>query len=273
MIRADFHTHTCFSTDSEIPVREMIEQAAECGLKTLCITDHWDEDYPNGLEKTQEIPFRFELDAYGKTLEKLRDEYRDKLDLRIGVEIGLQPHLGTFYKEFVKRYPFDFVIGSVHLVNGIDPYFGELFRELGDEEGYRETWRQTVQNVRQIGDFDVLGHLDYVVRYGIEQEKEYSYRKFADEIDEILKILIERGKGLEVNTAGLKYGLPFAHPHPDILKRYRELGGEIITVGSDAHRPEHIAYEFAKIAEILQECGFRYYAEYRNRHPEFYPIL
>jgi len=165
------------------------------------------------------------------------------------------------------------VIGSVHLVNGSDPYFGELFRELGDEEGYRETWRQTVQNVRQIGDFDVLGHLDYVVRYGIEQEKEYSYRKFADEIDEILKILIERGKGLEVNTAGLKYGLPFAHPHPDILKRYRELGGEIITVGSDAHRPEHIAYEFAKIAEILQECGFRYYAEYRNRHPEFYPIL
>lgn len=251
----------------------MIEQAAECGLKTLCITDHWDEDYPNGLEKTPGIPFRFELDAYGKTLEKLRDEYRDKLDLRIGVEIGLQPHLGIFYKEFVKRYPFDFVIGSVHLVNGSDPYFGELFRELGDEEGYRETWRQTVQNVRQIGDFDVLGHLDYVVRYGIEQEKEYSYRKFADEIDEILKILIERGKGLEVNTTGLKYGLPFAHPHPDILKRYRELGGEIITVGSDAHRPEHIAYEFAKIAEILQECGFRYYAEYRNRHPEFYPIL
>ena len=69
MIRADFHTHTCFSTDSETPVREMIEQAAECGLKTLCITDHWDEDYPNGLEKTPGIPFRFELDAYGKTLE------------------------------------------------------------------------------------------------------------------------------------------------------------------------------------------------------------
>ena len=104
-----------------------------------------------------------------------------------------------------------------------------------------------VQNVRIDGDFDVLGHLDYVVRYGIEQEKEYSYRKFADEIDEILKILIKRGKGLEINMAGLKYGLPFAHPHPDILKRYRELGGEIITVGSDAHRPEHIAYEFAKI--------------------------
>ena len=80
MIRADFHTHTCFSTDSETPVREMIEQAAECGLKTLCITDHWDEDYPKGLEETPGIPFRFDLDAYGKTLEKLRDEYRDKLD-------------------------------------------------------------------------------------------------------------------------------------------------------------------------------------------------
>lgn len=273
MIKADFHMHTRFSTDSETPVREMAEQAVKLGLKTICITDHWDEDYPEGLEDVPGVPFQFDLDSYGRTLKLLQEEYADRLEIRIGVELGLQPHLGTFYREFVQRYPFDFVIGSVHLVNGSDPYYGELFREMGDEEGYRETWRQTVQCVKEIRDFDVLGHLDYVVRYGIAQEKEYSYKKYADEIDEILKLLVENGKGLEINTAGLKYGLPFAHPHQDVLKRYRELGGEIITVGSDAHRPEHMAYGFGKVTDILQKCGFRYYAEYRNRIPEFYPIL
>ena len=88
-------------------------------------------------------------------------------------------------------------------------------------------------------------------------------------MDEILKTLVEQGKGLELNTAGLKYGLPFAHPHPDILKRYRELGGEIITIGADGHKPEHIAYDFEKVNAILRECGFTYYAEFRKRKPVF----
>ena len=95
--------------------------------------------------------------------------------------------------------------------------------------------------------FDVLGHIDYMVRYGKAQEKEYSYARYADIIDEILRTVIGKGKGIELNMAGLKYGLPFAHPHPDILKRYRELGGEIITVGADGHKPEHIAYDYDKV--------------------------
>lgn len=81
--------------------------------------------------------------------------------------------------------------------------------------------------------------------------------------------MIQMGKGIELNTAGLKYGLGFCHPHPDVLKRYRELGGEIITVGSDGHKPEHVAYEFQKVRGILQECGFRYYTEFAGRRPNF----
>lgn len=91
----------------------------------------------------------------------------------------------------------------------------------------------------------------------------------ADLIDEILKILIQRGKGLEVNSAGLKYGLPYPHPHPDVLKRYKELGGEIITIGADAHKPEHVAYDFAQTAEILKSCGFKFYTEFCERKPVF----
>lgn len=114
-----------------------------------------------------------------------------------------------------------------------------------------------------------MGHLDYVVRYGKNKEKEYSYKMFADEIDALLRELIEHGKGLELNMAGLKYGLPFAHPHPDILKRYRELGGEIVTVGADGHRPEHIAWEFDKACDILKGCNFKYYTEFKERKPVF----
>ena len=86
---------------------------------------------------------------------------------------------------------------------------------------------------------------------------------------QILKYLIEHGKGIELNTAGLKYGLPYAHPHTDVLKRYRELGGEIITVGADAHKPEHVAYDFHKVPEILKSCGFRYYTEFVQRKTLF----
>ena len=111
--------------------------------------------------------------------------------------------------------------------------------------------------------------MDYMVRYGETKEKEYSYQRYADVIDEILKTIIAKGKGIELNTAGLKYGLPFAHPHPDVLKRYRELGGEIITVGADGHRPDHIAYDFYKVSDILKSCGFKYYTEFSDRKPVF----
>ena len=102
-----------------------------------------------------------------------------------------------------------------------------------------------------------------------DKEQAYSYLKYAELIDEILKNIIAKGKGLELNMAGLKYGLPYAHPHPDVLKRYRELGGEIITVGADGHCPEHIAWDFDKANGILRACGFTYYTEFKQRKPVF----
>ncbi len=95
--------------------------------------------------------------------------------------------------------------------------------------------RRRSENIRIIRDFDVLGHMDYIVRYGRHQAKEYNWKNCSDLIDEILRWLIEHGKGIEMNMAGFKYGLGFCHPYPEIIRRYRELGGEIITVDSDAH--------------------------------------
>lgn len=278
MIQADMHMHTWFSTDSEACPCDMADEAVRKGLKTICFTDHFDKD---DLEWGEEGIF--DVDAYFVEMQKLQEEYAGKLNIRIGIELGLRTYLKDYYEELTKKYPFDFVIGSVHNapykkdVEGnilyTDPAAEKLFTDRTDKEAYRLMMETTLENVRTSDCFQTLGHLDYVVRYGKSREKEYSYTDYADIIDEILKLLIEKEKGLEVNSAGLKYGLPFAHPHPDVLKRYRELGGEIITIGADAHKPEHIAYDFAKAEEILKSCGFKYYTEFFEQKPVFKQLI
>lgn len=278
MIQADMHMHTWFSTDSEACPCDMADEAVRKGLKTICFTDHFDKD---DLEWGEEGIF--DVDAYFVEMQKLQEEYAGKLSIRIGIELGLRTYLKDYYEELTKKHPFDFVIGSVHNVpykkdaEGnilyTDPAAEKLFTDRTDKEAYRLMMETTLENVRTSDCFQTLGHLDYVVRYGKSREKEYSYTDYADIIDEILKLLIEKEKGLEVNSAGLKYGLPFAHPHPDVLKRYRELGGEIITIGADAHKPEHIAYDFAKAEEILKSCGFKYYTEFFEQKPVFKQLI
>ena len=278
MIQADMHMHTWFSTDSEACPCDMADEAVRKGLKTICFTDHFDKD---DLEWGEEGIF--DVDAYFVEMQKLQEEYAGKLNIRIGIELGLRTYLKDYYEELTKKYPFDFVIGSVHNVpykkdaEGnilyTDPAAEKLFTDRTDKKAYRLMMETTLENVRTSDCFQTLGHLDYVVRYGKSREKEYSYTDYADIIDEILKLLIEKEKGLEVNSAGLKYGLPFAHPHPDVLKHYRELGGEIITIGADAHKPEHIAYDFAKAEEILKSCGFKYYTEFFEQKPVFKQLI
>lgn len=265
-MKADFHLHTSFSSDSDTEPKEMVQQAIKIGLDTICFTDHFDKDYPKYGE---EIEFYLDTDAYYSKIKELQKEYQRKIDIRFGVELGLQPYLGGFYKAYVDKYPFDFVIGSVHVVDGHDPHYGLLFKERSDEEGYQHFFEQTLENIKNNSEFDVLGHIDYVVRYGKSKAENYSYRKYADIIDEILEYLILHGKGIEFNTSGFKYGLGFGHPHPDVLKRYRELGGEIITIGSDGHKPEHITYDFQKVSDILKACGFKNYTEFKQRKPIF----
>ncbi len=115
----------------------------------------------------------------------------------------------------------------------------------------------------------MYGHLDYVVRYGPTKNEKYTYAKHADIFDQILTHLIENGKGIELNTNGLRTGLGQPNPCADIIRRYRELGGEIITIGSDAHTPVDIASHFDEACDLLKACGFRYYCIFQSRMPEY----
>lgn len=269
MITSDFHLHSSFSSDSTTPLEEQILYAMNSGiLKELCITDHMDFDFPvNEYGYT----FLFNMEEYLTEINRLRSIYSPNIRLTTGIELGLLPHLHDTLTSFLKKYghELDFIIASSHLVKGLDPYEPEFFETYGEKEGIRLYLETIIDNMNAFMDFDVYGHLDYVVRYAPNKEKKYCPSNYMDIYDIILKKLIQNGKGIELNTAGLKAGLSFAHPHPDVLKRYVELGGEIITVGSDAHQPLHLAYCFDKAEHILTSAGFSYYTVFHNRKPEF----
>lgn len=271
MIQSDYHMHSDFSADCRFPMETMIRSAVEKGLRAVCFTEHNDKDYPLHPED-EGREFLFDEPEYFERTAQLREKYSGRLDIFAGVEIGLQPHLSKYYQNLTGQYPFDFVIGSMHVVDGMDPYYGEIFEGRSDRDVYERTFRQTIECIKEVSCFDVLGHIDYVVRYGREKEKEYVREYYETLTDEILRLIISSGRGIEVNTAGLKHGLSFVHPRLDILKKYRQMGGEIVTVGADAHRPEQIAYGFAAAKEALEACGFKYYTEFRERKPYFYEL-
>lgn len=263
----DTHMHCSFSGDCDSSPQSMIEAAIAKGLAGICFTDHMDYDYPPNPDHP--IVFTFDLHEYGRTMRELQSRYADRLPVLYGVELGLQPHLAQKHRQLLQNHSFDFVIGSSHIVDGKDPYYASYYVGRTEQAAYERYFLSIHENIRAFQDFDVYGHIDYVVRYGPNKNTFYSYRKYADIIDEILKLLIELGKGIEVNTAGFKYGLGHPNPCEDILKRYRELGGEILTLGADAHKPEQIAYDFDRLPQLLTACGFSYYTVFKNRKAEF----
>lgn len=263
----DTHMHSQYSGDSDAPQEDMIRAAIRAKLPGICFTDHLDIDYPDNPEA-----FLLDLPNYTSSVFAMQEQYRDQISVRYGIELGLQPHLAALHADILSQYDFDFVIGSSHVVHGYDPYFPPFWKTHTEEEGYREYFDSILENIRAFDDFDVYGHIDYVVRYGPTRNENYTYARYSDVIDEILRLLIEKGKGIEINTGGFKYGLGHPNPCEEILARYRELGGEIITIGADAHTPDKIGYAFDKAADIFRECGFSYYAVFKNRRPIFHKL-
>ncbi len=270
-ITADCHLHSSFSGDSDTPMEEMILQGIARGLKTMCFTEHNDFDYPV-YPDLPEGYFLLNTDSYLYDLVRLKEKYQDRIRLLFGVELGLQPEVMHQNAVYAKTHDFDFIIGSSHICHGKDPYYPSFFDGRDKTAAIREYFESILDNIRKFSDFDVYGHLDYVVRYAPGQDEGYAYEAYRDILDEILKLLLEKGKGIELNTGGLKNGMHDVHPCTGILRRYRELGGELVTVGSDSHDARHIAAGFERSADILKNCGFRYYCVFEKRVPEYFRL-
>lgn len=261
-ITYDSHLHSAFSGDSGTPAAQMINRAAALGLAGLCFTEHEDPDAP-----PSECSFSVDFDAYFAELSRLRTQYQDRIRIGIGMEFGIQRHLPDTLASLCKNYPFDLIIASLHFVGGKDPYYPSYFEGRSERDCYEEFFRTEYETLLCFdpASFDTLGHMDYVVRYGPNRNRFYSWEAYADCIDPILRFLIENGRCLEVNTGDLKYGLGEPNPCTGVLRRYRELGGELVTIGSDAHEPEYLGYRFDDAAELLRGLGFRYYTVFEQR--------
>ena len=275
MIRSDNHLHTFFSTDSDARIEEIIDVAAKKGLRSLCFTDHMDYDFPG---KTNKPEFVFDPYVYTETLQRQKEAHPD-MDIRTGVELGLKKEVLKKGKELTRTFPFDFVIGSTHLVDNIDPYEEKYWETFGETGGISRYYEVTLENINLDFDYDVYGHIDYVLRYcptvkkAIKEQQSCeafltkALSNHAEKLREILLSLIKDGKGIEINTSGFKYGLGHPNPHETLISYYRELGGTVISVGSDAHKACHVGYDFEKIPAILKTTGFSYYTEFHKRNP------
>lgn len=261
----DHHVHTCFSPDCETKMEILIERARTLGLKQLMFTDHVDYDSTSPIFKNVT-----DYNKYMKVIKDLQNKNKD-IEILMGVEIGYQAHLKEKLKDLLSAFPFEFVICSIHCHEGMDFYNGDFFKGKSQYEAYDEYFRAVKNSIENYKGFDVYGHLDYIIRYGDYEKKEINYIDYREVIDEILKLLIQNGKGIEMNTSGIRYGLGVM-PNIDILRRYKELGGEIITIGSDAHRAKDLQANFKEAINMLRNLGYKRITQFKKRKPIFINI-
>lgn len=262
----DYHLHSQFSCDSHTNMEEICQAAVQAGLNEIAFTDHMDLTYPHQYENHYIHDLEYYLDA----ISQCQLQFSGQLTVRAGLEIGLERHRLFAYDKILNQYPFDFVIGSVHEINGIAVSQKAFFQGKTKEQVYHQYYRAILDCIRQFDNFDVIGHLDYCKRYNPEPYEPGDHLIAMDLITEILQELIARGKGLEVNTSGFRHSSAMCLPHFDILRHYRQLGGNRITIGSDSHRSEYVGYQIAETTATLKALGFSTISTFGLRHE--YPV-
>lgn len=263
----DLHVHTNISHDGISTIEEYLECAKEKGVDEITFTEHY--DIYDGLDTNLKT---LDVDYYDKTYHERKDD--SKVKTNFGIEIGLQPDIKPIVSEMVSKHNFDFIIGSSHITCKKDMAMDKSFFDgLTRKEAYLKYFKEVLENIKLYDkEFDVYGHIDYVVRYGGYTDKTISYEEFKEILDEILISLIRKDKGIEINTSGIRYGLGMPHPNIEIIKRYKELGGKIITIGSDAHKTSDLASNFDEAFDILETAGFSEIAIFHDRKPAFEKI-
>jgi len=267
----DCHVHSTFSSDSTLTIDEAVQEAIEKKLKGIAFTDHLDLDFPG-----YESDFHVEPAEYFKDVLLAKEKYKASIDILTGIEIGIQPHVINDTIKILENQHYDFVLGSIHIVNKKDPYDLVFYKNKTMTQAYLEYLDEISMNVKLYPNFDILGHFDYITRYSPYPTPSMLYEDYMDAFDEIFKYLIMSGKGIEINTATYCKRNSNERTSTEldcqIIKRYRELGGEIITLGSDAHSTNIIGNNFSLYSQIIKDCGFKYLTHFKDRNPIFTKI-
>jgi len=264
-VNRDVHLHSEFSFDAVSTIREFAERAIELGLKEICITDHQEVELATRVYRPYDGP------AHEKSNLAMAEEYRGRVDVRFGTEMGLLWDTAEEAMARVAAHPYDFVILSAHWCDGAPEFHKpELWQGYTNRDVFTMHLKKVLEYMDLVNDYDVLGHLTYFSRWS-PYEKIFRYTDAADMVDTLLKQVIARGKGIEVNTSSVvKQGVSL--PDADILARYKELGGTIVTVGSDAHHVDHLGQNLQYAADMLASVGFTHYSTYHGRKPVFHRL-
>jgi histidinol-phosphatase (PHP family) len=259
---SDYHIHTYFSDDSQCPMEEIVQRAILMGLDEIAFTEHVDYGVKTDLNCN--------YNHYFKEIEEMKEKYKGKLTIKAGIEFGVQSHTSPLFQKDYEKYPFDFIILSNHQV-GDKEFWNYQFQEGRSQEefqtAYYEAIYEVVQNYKQ---YSVLGHLDMIKRY--DTYGDYPDSRIMDIVDKILRCVIADGKGIEVNTSSFRYGLKDLTPSREILKRYLQLGGRILTIGSDSHKMEHLGCHIGEVKKILKDIGFKQFCTFERMQPIYWEL-
>lgn len=269
MYLADYHTHSSFSPDGKYTIEELAERAVAVGLQEMCITDHIDTYYWRSFTPRDEHPWSEMYEAF----ERARQRFASQLQLRFGAELGEAYWSYERAEKILSTAPeLDFIIGSVHMAARRHDSFDLYFIKEGSDAFYHDVidgYMEEMAGLVQWGKFNVLGHLTLPLRYINEHHhRDITFSRHMHQAEDIFRAIIPKGIGIECNTNRGNAPLPDA----EVLKCYRQLGGEIITIGSDAHAPGHIGCAVAQTQELLRACGFRYFTTFEKQKPIFHSL-
>ena len=256
----DYHMHTSFSPDSQFDMEDEIRCAIEKKIQEICFTDHVDHN----ILVNQDCP----LKEYRMRYEACKEKYQHQIVLKWGAEFGVQTHTVPLFQKDFDMYDFDFIILSCHQIQDLE-FWNQQFQKGKSQKEINEAYYQEIYQCMQLyKDYSVLGHLDAIKRddpYG-----EYEDDQVEDILMEILKKAISDGKGIEVNTSNFRYHLSDLTPSRKILKMYYDLGGKILTFGSDTHQKEHVGYKIEEVKEIVKDMGFKEFVTFEKMKPIFH---
>lgn len=265
-MRYDFHTHSFISKDSDATIIQMVMQAREQNMDGICFTEHIDPYFPDEFE-----PFCVDWEKYDREIAKPRMALPE-MEIFQGIEAGLNKNSWEEIDKQIKEHPnLDFVLGSMHCTNEMTIAEDDYYYRYEKRKIQTDYLECLIENIKGFDNFDCVAHIGFLAKFAPEAGWDIHFEDFRDLVDELLTTVINKGKGIELNTSSLKRG-EFTMPARDILKRYKELGGEILTLGSDAHSPEWIGYEFDFATVVILKYGFEYLTKFSKRKPIFYEI-
>ena len=268
MVLFDNHNHSQFSFDGKrTSVEASARAAAEAGLGGICFTDHCDHYVPPMKASFENVvPEYFNVEEQQAEISRVQSLIGDRTRLLKGIEIGMYEECHEQIRKVLDENSFDQIIASVHYIEKTDPYYGGYYDGKDWKQAYGTYLETIYREMKWLEDFDIMGHYDYIVRYASYPVTSIRYRDFSDIFDEMFRYLIQEGKALEINTKSYEgHRGRMVELDNDVLLRYREMGGEIVSLGSDSHESSRVGAGFTRHAAFLKSLGFRWTAHYESR--------